>query len=136
MCAGSKPNSSNDIEADDHSSNIEARPDFALSPKCPPTDIEDVAIVGCDPPKDFDFSLSPTPEWREEAIKCIEKFSGRTIPMQVFMRMGLPQVVVSDQGREFSNNLDSELAKCLGITRRLTTPYHPQVLTGICAHVH
>ena len=58
------------------------------------------------------------------------------VPMQVFMRMGLPQVVVSDQGREFNNNLDSELAKCLGITRRLTTPYHPQVLTGICAHVH
>ena len=86
LCAGSKTRSSNDIEADEHSSNIEAGPrkvpkttDVALSPKCPPTDIEDVAIVGCDPPKDFDFSLSPTPEWREEAIKCIEKFSGRTI---------------------------------------------------------
>ena len=88
MCVGSKTKSSNDIEADEHSTNIEAglkkvpkTTDVALSPKCPPTDIhvEDVAIVGCDPPKDFDFSLPPTPEWREEAIKCIEKFSGRTI---------------------------------------------------------
>ena len=67
-----------DIEADEYSTNIEAGL-VALSPKCPPTDIEDVAIVGGDPPKDFDFSLSPTPEWREEAIKCIDKFSGRTI---------------------------------------------------------
>lgn len=43
------------------------------------------------------------------------------------MRMGIPQVVVSDQGKEFNNELDSELANILGISRRLTTPYHPQV---------
>ena len=42
------------------------------------------------------------------------------------MRMGIPQVIISDQGREFSNALDSSLATCLGLTRRLTTPYHPQ----------
>ena len=48
--------------------------------------------------------------------------------LQVFMRMGIPQVVVSDQGREFNNALNDELAKTLGISRRLTTPYHPQVL--------
>ena len=69
-----------------HSSNIEAglrkvpkTTDVALSPKRATTDIEDAAIVGCDPPKDLNISLSPTPEWREEAIKCIEKFSGKTI---------------------------------------------------------
>ena len=50
-----------------------------------------------------------------------------TPSVQVFMRMGIPQVVVSDQGREFNNALDDELAALLGITRRLTTPYHPQV---------
>ena len=43
------------------------------------------------------------------------------------MRMGIPQVIVSDQGKEFNNSLDTELAKVLGVTRRLTTPYHPQV---------
>ena len=55
MFVGSKPNSSNDKM---HSSNIEAglrkapkTTDVALSPKRATTDIEDVAIVGCDPPK-------------------------------------------------------------------------------------
>ena len=43
------------------------------------------------------------------------------------MRMGLPQVMLSDNGREFNNELDTTLASLLGINRRLTTPYHPQV---------
>ena len=43
------------------------------------------------------------------------------------MRMGLPQVIISDQGSEFSNRLDSSLAELVGIKRKLTTPYHPQV---------
>ena len=43
------------------------------------------------------------------------------------MRMGLPQVITSDQGREFNNKLDKRLMKLLGIDHRLTTPYHPQV---------
>ena len=42
------------------------------------------------------------------------------------MRFGIPQVVTSDQSREFNNVLDRSLATNLGITRRLTTPYHPQ----------
>ena len=49
------------------------------------------------------------------------------MPMQLFMRMGVPQVIVSDQGREFNNALNDDIAKQLGIRRRLTTPYHPQV---------
>ena len=44
------------------------------------------------------------------------------------MRFGLPQVVLSDQGGEFNNELDSSLCKLLGINHRLTTPYHPQVI--------
>ena len=43
------------------------------------------------------------------------------------MRFGLPRVITSDQGREFNNELNRELAKRLGIDHRLTTPYHPQV---------
>ena len=49
------------------------------------------------------------------------------MPMQLFMRMGVPQVIVSDQGREFNNALNDDIAKQRGIRRRLTTPYHPQV---------
>ena len=43
------------------------------------------------------------------------------------MQMGLPQVIISDQGSEFNNQLDRSLSELLGIKRKLTTPYHPQV---------
>lgn len=46
------------------------------------------------------------------------------------MRMGLPQVIISDNGKEFDNELDTKLKTCLGLKRRLTTPYHPQVWLG------
>eukprot|EP00731_Ephydatia_muelleri_P004469 Em0002g645a len=47
------------------------------------------------------------------------------IPM-IFMRMGLPRVMLSDNGSEFCNKLNDKLAEILGVKRRLTTPYHPQ----------
>ena len=43
------------------------------------------------------------------------------------MRMGLPRVLLSDNGSEFCNALNDQLSEMLGIKRRLTTPYHPQV---------
>ena len=44
------------------------------------------------------------------------------------MRMGLPRVITSDNGKEFDNKLlDKQLMKLLGIEHRLTTAYHPQV---------
>ena len=43
------------------------------------------------------------------------------------MHMGLPKVITSDNGTEFNNHLDDRLSELLGIKRRLTTPYHPQV---------
>ena len=43
------------------------------------------------------------------------------------MLFGLPRVITSDQGSEFNNALDSRLMEMMGIERRLTTPYHPQV---------
>ena len=49
------------------------------------------------------------------------------------MTMGLPQVVTSDQGKEFVNKLNDDLMKLLGIKHCLTTAYHPQVLFfGVC----
>ena len=48
------------------------------------------------------------------------------------MRMGLPRVITSDNGKEFNNNLlDEKLMKLLGIEHRLTTAYHPQVCHNI-----
>lgn len=43
------------------------------------------------------------------------------------MRMGLPKLVISDQGKEFRSEVDKETMKLLGIKRHFTTPYHPQV---------
>ena len=50
------------------------------------------------------------------------------------MIMGLPRVMLSDNGQEFNNELDTTLASLLGINRRLTTPYHPQV-QDVCVRV-
>ena len=46
---------------------------------------------------------------------------------QIFMQMGIPQVLTTDCGSEFRNALDKELTKLLGIHHHLTTSYHPQV---------
>lgn len=43
------------------------------------------------------------------------------------MRMGIPRLITSDQGKEFNNKLNSELMKKLNIKHVLTTAYHPQV---------
>jgi hypothetical protein len=51
---------------------------------------------------------------------------------QIFMRMGLPRVITSDQGGEFVNGINKELMGCLGIRHHLTTAYHPQVTILLC----
>lgn len=50
--------------------------------------------------------------------------------MQLFMHMGVPNVITTDQGSEFKNELNKELARLLGIKHRLTTAYHPQVINA------
>lgn len=47
------------------------------------------------------------------------------------MRIGIPRLVTSDNGKEFKNKLDEELASKLGIKRIFTTPYHPQVISKV-----
>ena len=58
--------------------------------------------------------------------------------MQLFMRMGIPKVVTSDQGTEFNNQLNEEFMRLLNIDHRLSTPYHPQVsvINIICITLH
>ena len=44
----------------------------------------------------------------------------------MFMRMGIPRVLTSDQGKEFNNEVNLELTGLMEIDHRLTTAYHPQ----------
>ena len=40
--------------------------------------------------------------------------------------MGLPSVIITDQGSVFHNQFNAELTSVFGIKHRMTTPYHPQ----------
>jgi transposase InsO family protein len=43
-----------------------------------------------------------------------------------FTRYTVPKEILSDNGREFCNNLMKEICKCLGILHKTTSPYHPE----------
>ncbi len=45
---------------------------------------------------------------------------------EVFSRLGIPNTIHSDQGRQFESNLFTELCKLLQIDKTRTTPCHPQ----------
>ena len=45
---------------------------------------------------------------------------------EVFLRLGIPEQLHSDQGRQFESKLLSEVCKLLQIHKTRTTPYHPQ----------
>ena len=47
--------------------------------------------------------------------------------MQIFMWMGLPKLLISDQGGEFQSDLDTKMMSLIGMKYQLVTPYHPQV---------
>ena len=52
------------------------------------------------------------------------------------MRMGIPKVITTDQGKEFNNSLNKELTNKLQIQQRLTTAYHPQVIINIKVEIY
>lgn len=47
------------------------------------------------------------------------------LSMHLFFIMGIPNVITSDQGSEFNNDMNAELMRSMGIDHRLTTAYHP-----------
>lgn len=49
-----------------------------------------------------------------------------SVLMQLFLLLGIPAVMTTDQGREFHNAVNAQLMSVLGIDHRLTTAYHPQ----------
>ena len=54
---------------------------------------------------------------------------------QIFMHMGIPHLLTSDNSREFKNELDKKLMELLGVKHIFTTPYHPQVKAVIILDV-
>eukprot|EP00731_Ephydatia_muelleri_P011380 Em0006g274a len=56
----------------------------------------------------------------------LESKSGNLYILTIFMRMGLPKVITTDNGTEFKNDLNKHLMELLGIEQRFTTAYHPQ----------
>ena len=42
-------------------------------------------------------------------------------------RMGTPEILITDQGREFVNRLSSKLYEITNTEHRITSAYHPQV---------
>ena len=45
---------------------------------------------------------------------------------KMFLRLGCPQEIISDQGREFCNQLVDLLEELTGFKHRVTSAYHPQ----------
>lgn len=52
-----------------------------------------------------------------------------------FYRFGCAETVISDQGREFVNNLSQQLFKLTGTKHNVTSAYHPQS-NGLCERVN
>lgn len=50
-------------------------------------------------------------------------------------RFGVPDTLVSDQGAQFTSAVWSELCGMLGVTHKLTTPYHP-ACNGLVERLH
>ena len=46
-------------------------------------------------------------------------------------RFGSPEILITDQGREFVNELSAELYSITNTEHRITSAYHPQVLTRL-----
>jgi len=50
---------------------------------------------------------------------------GGVMVKENFLVYGWPERLISDNGKEFANQLNAELCDALGISQRFTAPYHP-----------
>ncbi|KAL5481207.1 hypothetical protein EMCRGX_G021320, partial [Ephydatia muelleri] len=65
-------------------------------------------------------------KWVEAVARPTKEASGIASSLfKIFMKMGLPAVITTDQGSEFKNQLND--VKILNIRHHLITAYHPQV---------
>lgn len=54
---------------------------------------------------------------------------------QWFSRFGIPDIVTTDQGRQFESELFSSLSQTYGFRHIRTSPYHPQA-NGLVERLH
>ena len=54
----------------------------------------------------------------------------------IFTRCGCPDVIVSDRGTEFCNQLNEALFYYFGIEHRVTAPYHPEANGSSISHIY
>jgi transposase InsO family protein len=59
----------------------------------------------------------------------------RALMNGVFLVNGFPEKIVSDCGTEFVNSLNKQLCSLVGVSHRLTSPYHPAA-NGLVERVH
>ena len=66
-------------------------------------------------------------KWPEaKAIPSKEAIHVADFLNSLFLRHGFPEVLISDQGREFCNAICNELLTKTGVKHRITSAYHPQ----------
>ena len=57
--------------------------------------------------------------------KCVDTVADVLVD-KIILRLGMPLVIHSDQGREFENGLMKSLCTLLGCVKKQTAPYHPE----------
>ena len=57
----------------------------------------------------------------EKSAKCVSQFIYHCITL-----FGCMETIISDQGREFVNQVIDDLTNKMGIQHRISSPYHPQ----------
>ena len=59
---------------------------------------------------------------RKDDAQTVSKF----LKSNIFCRFGVPRAIVSDRGTHFCNKVIDNLLVKLGVTHKMSTPYHPQ----------
>jgi len=65
----------------------------------------------------------PLPNWPIRDKKATTVAKG--LVENVIFRLGTPHTLLTDNGKEFDNELSHEIWRILGVNKRHTTPYMP-----------
>lgn len=60
------------------------------------------------------------------AAACTAAFTAKKLVHEFVCRFGIPRVIESDQGTQFTSDVFKSMCKLMGIKSALHTPYHPQ----------